>query len=570
MKKNITINMQGRLYAIDEDAYNLLKQYEDSLRNYFSAKEGGHEIVDDIEARIAELFDEVVATGKAAIDISDVQHIISRIGNPRQMDDAAETEDNASNSDADNTARSTDYEAPKDQSIFARIKRCVFKPGRRLYRDTDNKSISGVLAGLAHYYGGEATWWRAGALALSLLFIFGGAPQVSFCIVLAYFILGITVPPTRNAEDRLRMNGREVNPQNLGEEVTANSTNKPKQSDSLLSDLGKLLAFCAKMIIWFVAILFGLGCLTLLIMLSLLLFVPSMAMFSQNGLAFPWVEHPWLGGFGMTSLILFIVLIVFFLVTNKRTNSQSGGGMSTAARTVLVLLTIASLAGIIACGTAIISDICHQLERFNRQSEEEWYKQHTHNGLIIDDIDWNYLTANGWTLKQADNCNDSYTRRSEYYTGDTQRRYLESINHSGQPVFCMEHTDSCLAQGKYTLTAIVRADGTGAYVYAIANGKTYLTEIPADGNTGGNVWQDAQKATKGINDPTQATGSARRLIQITEANDGKGFGWNRVTISGIQLKDGPISYGVTTVPEMTKTQFCGTYVSATDFSLLEQ
>lgn len=80
MKKNITINMQGRLYAIDEDAYNLLKQYEDSLRNYFANKEGGHEIVDDIEARIAELFDEVVARGKVAIDINDVENIVTRMG----------------------------------------------------------------------------------------------------------------------------------------------------------------------------------------------------------------------------------------------------------------------------------------------------------------------------------------------------------------------------------------------------------------------------------------------------------------------------------------------------------
>ena len=84
MKKNITINMQGRLYAIDEDAYNLLKQYEDSLRNYFANKEGGHEIVDDIEARIAELFDEVVARGKVAIDINDVENIVTRMGATRR------------------------------------------------------------------------------------------------------------------------------------------------------------------------------------------------------------------------------------------------------------------------------------------------------------------------------------------------------------------------------------------------------------------------------------------------------------------------------------------------------
>ena len=44
MKKNITINLLGRLYAIDEDAYELLKRYTDSLHSYFSHREGGEEI----------------------------------------------------------------------------------------------------------------------------------------------------------------------------------------------------------------------------------------------------------------------------------------------------------------------------------------------------------------------------------------------------------------------------------------------------------------------------------------------------------------------------------------------
>ena len=54
MKKNITINLFGQLYAIDEDAYELLKKYEDTLRAYFSKQEGGDEIADDIEHRVAD------------------------------------------------------------------------------------------------------------------------------------------------------------------------------------------------------------------------------------------------------------------------------------------------------------------------------------------------------------------------------------------------------------------------------------------------------------------------------------------------------------------------------------
>lgn len=87
MKKNITINLYGSLYQIDEDAYQLLQTYEDSMRAYFAKHEGGAEISDDIEHRIAELLSELKAQGREAIDIDDVQSIIKRIGQPEEMGD---------------------------------------------------------------------------------------------------------------------------------------------------------------------------------------------------------------------------------------------------------------------------------------------------------------------------------------------------------------------------------------------------------------------------------------------------------------------------------------------------
>ena len=85
MKKNITINIFGQLYAFDEDAYELLKNYEDSLRSAFSSQPGGHEIADDIEARIAELLNELKSSGVEAITIEHVQDIIKRIGTPEDI-----------------------------------------------------------------------------------------------------------------------------------------------------------------------------------------------------------------------------------------------------------------------------------------------------------------------------------------------------------------------------------------------------------------------------------------------------------------------------------------------------
>ena len=46
MKKNININLSGQLYAIDEDAYQILKSYLDSMESYFLRQEGGNEIAE--------------------------------------------------------------------------------------------------------------------------------------------------------------------------------------------------------------------------------------------------------------------------------------------------------------------------------------------------------------------------------------------------------------------------------------------------------------------------------------------------------------------------------------------
>ena len=52
MKKNINMNLFGTLYAIDEDAYELLNRYLENMKRYFSRKEGGEEIVRNVDESI--------------------------------------------------------------------------------------------------------------------------------------------------------------------------------------------------------------------------------------------------------------------------------------------------------------------------------------------------------------------------------------------------------------------------------------------------------------------------------------------------------------------------------------
>ena len=56
MKKNLDINIAGQLFRVDEDAWEILKHYLDHVAARFRTEQGGDETLEDIEARIAEIF----------------------------------------------------------------------------------------------------------------------------------------------------------------------------------------------------------------------------------------------------------------------------------------------------------------------------------------------------------------------------------------------------------------------------------------------------------------------------------------------------------------------------------
>lgn len=178
MKKNITINLFGSLYAIDEDAYELLNQYQKNMQRYFSRQEGGEEIAEDIERRIAELFDELKASGVEAITIEHMQEIIKRIGNPEEMD----------NPESENLSEGTEepHEGRKPKETIH----------KKLFRNPDDKMLGGVTSGLACFFGIDPLWLRL----LMILFAWFSLGTM----IVIYLILWIITPEAQTPEDRLR------------------------------------------------------------------------------------------------------------------------------------------------------------------------------------------------------------------------------------------------------------------------------------------------------------------------------------------------------------------------------
>lgn len=219
MKKTFTINLSGTVYHIDEDAYNLLDNYLENLKHYFRKEEGGDEIIDDIERRIAELCAEKQSSGKQIITVVDVEEIIAQIGKPEQMG----CEDNDAHSHNDNHA-SNQTESPKTP--------------RRLFRNPDDVVIDGVISGLAIYLGVDVTVARL--LTLILLVLGCGT------LIPIYIICMIVIPKANTAAEKLSMRGESVTIENIGKTVTntfdkvANEVNDYVNSDKPRTHLQKV------------------------------------------------------------------------------------------------------------------------------------------------------------------------------------------------------------------------------------------------------------------------------------------------------------------------------------------
>ena len=158
----------------------------------------------------------------------------------------------------------------------------------------------------------------------------------------------------------------------------------------------------------------------------------------------------------------------------------------------------------------------------------------------LTDNDQDYLNRNHWKLTHqpvAYNGEDMFTGRGEHYTADQQTGYLHVRSENYSDGIRIESTLENLRPGRYRVSAVVAQVG----------GKTIQKEIPADGNTGGNVWFSAlNRFSKGAN---SNEGVLALDVNKATAHGGVGYGWNRIYLDDITVPDnisnGNLTYGVT-------------------------
>ena len=199
MNKTLSINIAGYVFNIEEQAYEKLSRYLDSIKQNFRHEADCDEIMDDIEARIAELFQENLSDRKEVIVETDVEEIINIMGKPEDYvsEEVADNFNNSSEPDVDDFA-----DAMADATSGGKTSESYRTNSKRLYRDEKNGHIGGVCQGLGRFFGIDPTLVRLGFLLLTIL---GGSG------VLIYIILWIVVPQAKTTAEVLEMQGEPVN-----------------------------------------------------------------------------------------------------------------------------------------------------------------------------------------------------------------------------------------------------------------------------------------------------------------------------------------------------------------------
>ncbi|MCH4822816.1 PspC domain-containing protein [Gramella lutea] len=293
MNKTVNINLAGTFFHIDEDAYARLQRYLEAIRHSFSNTQGRDEIISDIEARIAELFNEKIKNDRQVISIKEVEEVITIMGQPEDY--------------------MVDEEIFEDEPKRTRSTKTV---GKQLFRDTENGHVGGVSSGLGHYLGIEAIWVR---LLWILLTIFS-----SGAFILIYIAFWIFVPEAKTTADKLAMRGEEVTVSNIEKKIregfhgvsdsikNVDYEKYGKQASagasSAATTLGSIIKFCLKLFVKFV------GILLLLIAGSTLiaLFVGLFAVGTFGIIDAPWTDYINMVNSGAP--IWLISLLVFFAV----------------------------------------------------------------------------------------------------------------------------------------------------------------------------------------------------------------------------------------------------------------
>ena len=553
MKKNININLFGTLYAIDEDACTLLENYLDNMRSYFAKRDGGDEIFDDIEHRVAEHLWSLKENGMTAIDIDTVKQIISSIGNPDEMesevevvadskieetsDAEADSEDKEQSegedqgegeckdngqsegkaqSESNSNASNDTYTNAKAEAIGGKWTDRVLHhvSTHRFYRDGKDKIGGGVISGLCHYCGGgDIVVWRVG-IVLFLMAAFALNQTLPYCFIspllvflffvpiIIYIVLWLVAPVARTTEERLSMTGKEVTPESISKAIIAEAEEQVKpnvkrgKGGSLLSGMVEIVKFSIK-----TAALISFSALTAFALAYFIFSIayavigePFIRLFTNDNITLSVMASvPYMTFYFVVSALCCFIVALLPLFPIVRSFKSEPKPMRAGVIAMLSGIWIVAM----TLGFIMFVMIGIQMQKKNREYNR---LENTHNGIYMDCNNWDLISQNGWNIEVAKNFGETI-----YGWSDADPLCIEKnpirirADKSNQPIeFAMSRKEA-REEGDYMLECLSNCSVVDATLSVWSEGKC-LSELRLDGYGSasniplkGLLWEESRK-----------------------------------------------------------------------------
>ena len=554
MKKNININLFGTLYAIDEDACTLLENYLDNMRSYFAKRDGGDEIFDDIEHRVAEHLWSLKENGMTAIDIDTVKQIISSIGNPDEMesgveevadskieetsDAEADSEDKEQSEGEDqgegegkdngqsegkaqsesnyNASNDTDSNTTAEEAIGGKwIDRVLHHVStHRFYRDGKDKIGGGVISGLCHYCGGgDIVVWRVGiVLFLLAIFVLNQtfryyfiSPLLGFLFfvpIIIYVVLWIVAPMALTTEERLSMTGKEVTPESISKAILAEAEEQVKpnvkrgKGGSILSRIAEIVKFCIKTVA-----LISFSALTAFALAYLIFSIayavvgePFIRLFTNDDITLSFMASiPYMKFYIVVSALCCFIAALLPLLLIVRSFKSDPKPMRTGIIAMLSGIWIVAM----TLGFIMFVMIGIQMQKQNREYDR---LENTHNGIYMDSNNWDLTSQNGWNIDVAKNFGETiYGWSDEDPLCMDMNPIRIRADKSNQPIeFAMSRKEA-KEEGDYKLECLSSCSVVDATLSVWSEGKC-LSQLRLDGYGSasniplkGLLWEESRK-----------------------------------------------------------------------------
>ena len=299
MNKIVKVSIAGVGFTFDAEAFEVMKNYLDTLEKAYSTTNEGREVVADIEARIAELILNQQEASKI-VDVAFAQRIVEQLGYPEDM--------------------------PKEEEATAKLE-------RRLYRNSEGAKLGGVCSGLGTYFGVDPSFLRIGIFLPMVLWIALNAMDLDglgdcfgsifLMCVLLYFTLLIAVPMAKTPRQKMEMRGAKITAstihQTFKDDVAASSEGSERSAGvwaDVTYGIGRIIMFCIKALLILFAVIIGLVGIGLLIALFAVLFggaAIELALLPLGGLV--GISGTGYIALGLVVILLFVGLLGFILLS---------------------------------------------------------------------------------------------------------------------------------------------------------------------------------------------------------------------------------------------------------------